>query len=50
MCPALILHYILDHHYKPPQVFIQAVIQGVFLEESDLIFVEVENLGGMVKE
>ncbi|OGO38169.1 MAG: hypothetical protein A2147_08050 [Chloroflexi bacterium RBG_16_57_8] len=36
MAPALLLHYILDHHYRPPQVFIDAVIKGEFLTTDDL--------------
>jgi hypothetical protein len=42
MCPALILHYILDHEYKPPEEFIQAVEQGRFLRPDDLEFSEVQ--------
>ena len=40
--PALILHYILDHGYKPPDVFIEAVCQGEFLGTNDLEWVEDE--------
>lgn len=36
MAPALLLHYILDHHYCPPQVFCDAVINGEFLTTDDL--------------
>ena len=36
MAPALILHYMLDHHYRPPQIFIDAVIHGKFLTIHDL--------------
>ena len=36
MAPALLLHYILDHHYCPPQIFIDAVINGKFLTTDDL--------------
>ncbi|MBI9046781.1 MAG: hypothetical protein JEZ06_20010 [Anaerolineaceae bacterium] len=38
--PALILHYILDHGYKPPETFIEAVRQGKFLTTNDLVWVE----------
>lgn len=31
MAPALILHYILDHGYRPPQEFLDATIAGEFL-------------------
>ncbi len=31
ICPALILHYIVDHQYRPPAVFIDAVLRGTFL-------------------
>jgi hypothetical protein len=30
VCPALILHYILDHGYRPPEEFVRAVIEGRF--------------------
>ena len=36
MAPALLPHYILDHNYRPPQVFIDAVIKGKFLTTGDL--------------
>ncbi len=36
MAPALLLHYILDHHYRPPQEFIHAVTNGKFLTTDDL--------------
>jgi len=36
MAPALLPHYILDHHYLPPQAFIDAVINGKFLTTDDL--------------
>ncbi len=36
MAPALLLHYILDHHYCPPQVFIDAVHNGKFMTIDDL--------------
>lgn len=36
MAPALLLHYIIDHHYCPPQVFIDAVANGKFLTVDDL--------------
>jgi hypothetical protein len=36
MAPALLLHYILDHHYRPPQIFIDAVLKGKFLTTADL--------------
>jgi hypothetical protein len=36
MAPALLLHYILNHHYRPPQVFIDAVMKGKFLTTGDL--------------
>lgn len=28
MCPALILHYILDHGYQPPSEFMEAIEKG----------------------
>jgi hypothetical protein len=36
MCPVLILHYILDHDYKPPSEFVRAVTEGTFLTVDDL--------------
>lgn len=36
MAPALLLHYILDHNYRPPQRFIDAVMNGKFLTIDDL--------------
>ena len=39
VCPALILHYIVDHHYRPPEAFIEAVANGVLLSEDDCEFV-----------
>ncbi len=38
MAPALLLHYILDHQYKPPDQFVKAVIEGRFLTADDLVF------------
>jgi hypothetical protein len=35
-CPALILHYILGHGYRPPAEFLDAVRQGAFLSRRDL--------------
>ena len=40
LSPAMILHYILDHSYKPPDVFIEATCKGQFLSLNDLIWVE----------
>ena len=37
MAPSLLLHYMLDHEYRPPDEFVQAVVQGRFLTEDDLI-------------
>ena len=36
MAPALLLHYIRIHNYCPPQVFIDATINGYFMTEDDL--------------
>ena len=36
MAPALILHYILDHGYRPPVAFLDAVSSGTFLRGEDL--------------
>ena len=31
VCPVLILHYILEHGYAPPEEFIAAVTEGTFV-------------------
>ena len=36
LSPVLIIHYLVDHGYKPPDVFIEAVRDGEFLALSDL--------------
>ena len=35
MCPAMILHYIVHHQYRPPEVFLEAVVQGRILTLAD---------------
>jgi hypothetical protein len=42
MAPALVLHYLLDHQYRPLDEFSQAVIVGSFLTPEDLLFVRDE--------
>lgn len=37
MAPALLLHYILGHDYRPPNEFLEAVTKGRFLTEEDLV-------------
>lgn len=37
MCPPLIVHYILDHGYRPPDEFTRAVVRGTFLRSDDLV-------------
>ncbi len=37
MAPALLLHYILGHQYRPPDEFLEAVEKGRFLTEEDLV-------------
>ena len=39
IAPALLLHYILDHQYRPPGEFLEAVLIGSFLTLEDLEFV-----------
>jgi hypothetical protein len=39
IAPVLILHYILDHGYKAPDAFVEAVIKGDFMEPTDLNWV-----------
>jgi len=36
MAPAMLLHYIVDHHYCPPEEFLDAVVNGRFLTVDDL--------------
>jgi hypothetical protein len=36
MAPALLLHYILEHRYCPPKIFIDAVVNGKILTTDDL--------------
>ena len=40
MSPALLLHYIIDHQYRPPDEFVTAVLVGQFLSEDDLCLVD----------
>jgi len=44
MFPALLLHYILVHHYRPPDEFVTAVLVGQFLNEDSLRLVDAEPL------
>lgn len=37
MCPTMIVHYILDHGYRPPDEFLRAVADGEFLTAKELI-------------
>ena len=36
LAPALLLHYIIDHNYQPPQEFIDATVDGEFMGVDDL--------------
>jgi hypothetical protein len=36
MAPELLLHYICDHSYCPPQEFVHATVRGEFLSAEDL--------------
>src|SRR5262249_18313334 len=42
MFPALLLHYIVDHRYRPPDEFVSAVLDGEFLNEDNLRIVDDE--------
>jgi hypothetical protein len=44
-CPALTLHYILDHGYRPPDEFVRAVLHGRFVEHRDSL-AQQETRGG----
>jgi hypothetical protein len=46
MAPALLLHYVLDHDYRPPAQFVEAVVSGSFLSADDLIWVPPTSAGG----
>ena len=37
MCPVLIVHYVIDHRYRPPDEFVKAVVEGKFLTSADLV-------------
>jgi hypothetical protein len=37
MAPELLLHYILEHGYCPPSKFLDAILNGRFLGEADLL-------------
>jgi hypothetical protein len=37
--PALVLHYVVNHQYRPPDVFIDAVIKGRILTQADCEFI-----------
>ena len=37
MCPALLPHYVVAHGYRPPEVFQEAVLSGVFIADEDLV-------------
>lgn len=37
MCPALLPHYVVAHEYRPPDLFQEAVLQGAFLADRDLV-------------
>ena len=37
MAPKLLLHYIVDHCYRPPSEFVEAVTEGEFLRAHDLV-------------
>jgi hypothetical protein len=36
MAPALLVHYIVDHGYRPPDEFVDAVLHGSFMGPDDL--------------
>lgn len=40
MAPALLLHYIVHHSYRPPDEFNHAVLNGSFLRAGDLLWAE----------
>jgi hypothetical protein len=46
MAPALLLHYIVDHSYCPPDEFHHAVRDGTFLRPNDLHWTELNSQGG----
>jgi len=32
IAPTLILHYVIEHDYRPPSSFVQALMRGVFAD------------------
>jgi hypothetical protein len=40
MAPALLVHYIVNHGYRPPDEFLNAAIHGSFLRPDDLHWTE----------
>jgi len=45
VAPVLILHYILDHGYLPPEEFLEATTEGEFLRSDHLIWEENKDPG-----
>ena len=44
MFPALLLHYIVAHQYRPPDEFVTAVLVGQFLNQDNLRLIDAEPL------
>jgi len=49
ICPALILHYILDHQYRPPREFLEAVVKGAILTRADRGLTESDERAGPIR-
>jgi hypothetical protein len=47
MAPALLIHYIVDHGYRPPDEFTDAVLHGTFLRPNDLEWAEFDPAGNL---
>jgi hypothetical protein len=47
MAPALLVHYIVDHTYRPPDQFTHAVLEGTFLRPNDLVWAEFDPEGNL---
>jgi hypothetical protein len=50
MAPRLVLHYIVEHRYRPPDEFVEAVVSGKFLKRDDLIVDEAFNPFGWLTD
>lgn len=50
MFPALIPHYIVAHGYRPPDIFLEAVLAGAFIADADLVHTDEDFLEVVFQE